>query len=555
MLNTNEIQSGFDAEIMLGKGWFLTAIQTLSQNGVLNLSIGTLTVTIDDIEIIDNPLWDFNLITSFGGAAQANLTISQGKFLFKTSLGQSFSIDIPSLPNLSKQSPRLQKVMGDNLHENAIALLLNFDIYAWPQDYILPLTITDDEKPTRGNVNNTISFLPKGEHIAVGIGKDTFQRFANHRWHTEMRAADGSHPLPSPQKKKQGDWKKVKVDTSSGSIKFILEGEVPIDIWPDADVTLKLKMIPKLTDEGKLVFAIDKDLDVDTGFWGDLLAFSIGALIQFTAILITGGGAAVLLPVTSALFSVCYLEIGEAIAEGVLTRRVILKDSNGKPINSLQCKEQILQYAYPKPPEDSIDTGFLDAIPNSLPLHTDVSDPLFNRVILVKNAFNDLKLDQDGLAVAGKSESSELYQIKIVTLNEAIYDGETLKQLMYKAPSENDNIVLDIQNISDRLKTNDIQPPLKYNSKINDPDFLLPNGQLCCPCLNPSHIRRHEGIITRIKFDNGLELNVQDAISLQDAGGIFLKGLQLIHPKNEKPYYRSQANKTNEDNLESLPEF
>lgn len=31
--------------------------------------------------------------------------------------------------------------------------------------------------------------------------------------------------------------------------------------------------------------------------------------------------------------------------------------------------------------------------------------------------------------------------------------------------------------------------------------------------------------------------------------------LQLIHPKNGKPYFRAPANESTDDNLESLPEF
>jgi hypothetical protein len=73
--------------------------------------------------------------------------------------------------------------------------------------------------------------------------------------------------------------------------------------------------------------------------------------------------------------------------------------------------------------------------------------------------------------------------------------------------------------------------------------------------LIPTHIRRKDTVITRIKFDTGLELNTSDAVLLQDNAGVYLKGLQLIHPKNYNPYFRAPANKTEADNFEELSEF
>jgi hypothetical protein len=73
--------------------------------------------------------------------------------------------------------------------------------------------------------------------------------------------------------------------------------------------------------------------------------------------------------------------------------------------------------------------------------------------------------------------------------------------------------------------------------------------------LIPTHIKRKATVITRIKFDTGLELDTADAVLLQDKAGVYLKGLQLIHPSNANPYFRAPANETKADNLEELPRF
>ena len=100
MINTTRIQSGFDAELMLGKKWFLTAIQALSENGGLSLPNG---ITITDINIIDDPDWDFDLVTSIGFTVQATMSVVNNQFSFITSFDNTgFQIDMPNFGQLAK---------------------------------------------------------------------------------------------------------------------------------------------------------------------------------------------------------------------------------------------------------------------------------------------------------------------------------------------------------------------------------------------------------------------------------------------------------------------
>jgi hypothetical protein len=52
MVDTTRIQSGFDAKLQLGSFWFLSAIQTLIDNGVVDLPDG---IDVTDIQIFDDP--------------------------------------------------------------------------------------------------------------------------------------------------------------------------------------------------------------------------------------------------------------------------------------------------------------------------------------------------------------------------------------------------------------------------------------------------------------------------------------------------------------------
>lgn len=554
MIDTKRIRSGFDAELMLGKGWFLTAIQTLTTNGILNLPLG---ITIIDVDIIDDSNWDFDFTTSLGGTLRARITIENSQFVFEinfidpeTHNNITFNIAIPNMKNVSAQSLKLIKIMGDDMYENALALLFNLNLCAYPQDYLgQPIA-----GPPRGNEDDAVPFLPKGQHIALGIARETFNRFANDCWNTRLRAEDGSHPLPSPNKKKIGDWKKVKASVTKKRIKFTVKGEVPVDVWPDMNVTFELELKPKLVND-KLTFSTKKDLDTDFGFWGDIMAYSIGYIVQMALILFTGGGAAVLLPASAGLVTVIYLEIGEAVAGEILERRIVVKDDKGNQLANVLCNEHILEYAYPKPSEDAIDISMLDAIPSSIPINVDDSDPLYDRMIIVKALYKEIAFNGDGLAVAGTSEPSELFQLRVARLVEAVYEGDKLKQLKYFVPETNNTAILDIETVYNRLKENELRPPLYFYSESEEAIFQIPSGKLCCPCMTPTKITRKDTVITHILFDTGLVLRTQDAISLQDSAGIYVKGLQLIHPKYGSPYYRSKANKTTDDNFETLPEY
>ena len=545
MVDTSRIQSGFDAELQLGRLWFLTAIQALIDNGEVNLPNG---INITDVEVIDDPDWDLEMQTNIGLSVNASVEISDNKFVFTTDLdGNNFEIDMPGFGQLAAP-PILHKVIGTGGFENVMSLLFNQDIRASTQNQD---PLPSGEHLERGNPDNAISFLPAEQHIALGLAKESFKRFANNIWHTELRDDDGSHPLPKPGEDKKGDWKKVKVSLNKDRIKFTLEGEVPIDLWPDADVTLELEIIPKL-DNGKLTFAIDTDLDVDTGFWGDVLAFTVGALLGLLIAIFTGG--LVLVPALG-LGAVIILEVAEYIVGEEIERRIVAKDSNGHQLTYQVCNEEIVKLGFPKPSEEGISIGALDAIPTSIPVVNDNDNPLFTRTVAVVADFDEVTLDGKGLAIAGKSGPAELFEPQVARLVESAYEQDDLKQLKYTVPSTGDEVTLDLDEVMTRLAENELKPPVKTESGLEDPVLDIPNGKLCCPCLKPTHIKRKDTVITRIKFDTGLELNTADAVLLQDNAGVFLEGLQLIHPNNANPYFRAQANQTTADNFEELPEF
>lgn len=160
------------------------------------------------------------------------------------------------------------------------------------------------------------------------------------------------------------------------------------------------------------------------------------------------------------------------------------------------------------------------------------------------------------MAVAGKSKPSEIFEPIPAKIISSTYELDVLKSLTYHTISGNNVVTLDIGEVLDRVTNHsDLVPPLRIGDGPENPVLRIPAGKLCCPCLIPTEIERNNTIITRIKFSDGLELNTLDAVMLQDSAGIFLEGLQLIHPVDGRPYFRAPANSTTSDNFESLPEF
>ena len=100
--------------------------------------------------------------------------------------------------------------------------------------------LPDGELVPRGDPGVAQSFLLAGQHIAFGMARATFARFANNIWHTNLRADDGTHPLPDAENKR-GDWAKVTMHPEAGKIRLKLEGDIPvdsplIDVVPDPHV-------------------------------------------------------------------------------------------------------------------------------------------------------------------------------------------------------------------------------------------------------------------------------------------------------------------------------
>jgi hypothetical protein len=564
VVDTSRIRSGFDVEVQIGAGWILVALQTLAAEGLL-LPGGApppfqpdAEISVTDARIIfDQDDWDLEIDLSIAGfpvAVLAGLALSADGSELQVTNNQTDDVTAVPFGILSGLAgpPELRKLRGDGDLQPCFALLANLDIRAEPQSGD---PLPEGEHVPRGEPLLAQTFLPDGADIAVGVGQSTFPRFANDIWHSQLRAEDGTHPLPDDEDP-IGVWHVASCAVQSGRIAVTLVGEVPIDWWPDATVTIDVFLTPQIVD-GAISFALELDTDIDTGLWGDLFAGIIGGLVGLLLGVLTGGA---LLPAVGIGFvtGVVLLEVGEAVAEGIVKRKVLASLEGDAVGPVLSCDNSLVVEATPVEGDNGIALGVLDAIPRSVTIATTDPDPLHHRHIQVVTDYDTVTVDGNGLAFTGAARAGEAFEPLPATLfgrrRTPAGDAEQLSTLVYQA-ADGSPVELSLADVLDRVAADQLAPPLRLTPLPAGADTHLPAGQLPVVCLSPTAIRRVETIVRDLQFTTGLDLTVAETVMLQDAGALVLHGLQLIHPSNADPYYRSAPDSTTDNNVESLPLF
>ena len=571
MVDTTRIQSGFDVEVLLGGGWFRTAFQALADagklfpGGVPPPAPPDAAVVITAVAVVfDPPGRDIRIDFTVDGTpttALATLALdASGSVLEATTdlPGVEFSVPLDVLDGLAGP-PLLAKLAGEADSDPAIALLVNLDLRTSPQSGD-PLPFGQHEP--RGDPSLALSFLPPGKDMAIGIGKATFPRFANDAWHTQLRAADGSHPFPDAENE-SGNWESVSITAQSGRIRATLKAHVPIDspvidLIPDASVTIDIDMTPTLVD-GVVVFTMHVDTDVDTGILGDLVAGIAGGLIGLLVGLFTGG--LFLAAGIGFVVGIIVLEVAEHVVEGIVERRVRASlEGEPAPAPLLTCRNDVVVEATPEEDSGGLVLGPTRAIPRSIPMHTDRPDALHERTILVTTRYDEVAMNASGLALAGAAVAEERFQpleARLIGRSRAPSpDGEPgqLETLIYRA-GNGTTVELPLAEVLQRMAEAELRGSPRVKNAPPGSRFRIPEGRLPTVCLTPTNIRREETIITEALFSSGVDLQIREAVDLQDSAALVVHGLQLIHPKNANPYFRAPGDETLENNFESLPAF
>lgn len=555
MIDTSRIASGFDVELQLGGGWFFTAVRLWNDHGLLSPPDHAVTIT--DVRISFEPGWDLQIDILGREPAFARVALDEAgaHLVLATSMPgvPARSIPFGVLQDVLER-PVLVKLPGDAAHEPALALLVNLDIQAGPPaEPPLPGGAT----LPRGNAGKARSFLPRGKHIAVGMGRDTFSRFANNVWHTNLRAADGSHPLPDGQHD-GGRWTRVTIAPEDGAIRLQLECELPAG--SPRTVIMSLLLTPAVAD-GSLRYSVGPGTSADIRLLDELFRGIpdglVGGVVSFVVGLFIGGTAfaalvrAGLQPTAGPIG----VKVAEKIVDGIGQREVCVQ-IDGEPLAETMCDRAGIAHVARPRRGGGLDRSLLDAVPCSISISTDHpgEESLYRRSLLVTPAYDDLQVDASGLGVAGASATTEKCQPELVALVRAAYEGERLVALTYQR-SDGRQQDLPIEEVFARAAAAELKAPFQVSQEPEDATLRIPEGKIACVCLRPVAIQRDDTVVREIEFENGLRLKVADAVALQDAAALVVMGYQLIHPRGAHAYYRARADSRADNNFESLPEY
>ncbi|MBA2498286.1 MAG: hypothetical protein H0V30_01010 [Chitinophagaceae bacterium] len=562
-MNTSRILSGFDVEFQLGANWFFTALNLMNDHKLLGPP--GVPIIISNVAISFKDEWDLEIdILGFGDPvfAKASLNTNGTALILTTSLPfiPPRTIPFSVLKNVAG-TPELVKRKGNEEFESVLILLANLNIRAESQnDQPLPL----GQHLERGDASAAWSFLPIGKDVAFGLSKETFDRFANNIWHTQLRASDGTHPLPDLDNKK-GDWASVSMTPKNGKLHIKLEGDIPvdspiIDIVPDPHVTITLILSP-MVNNGKLSFSIESETDIDMSIWGNILGAIggglTGGILGFVIGLVTGGIMSVVLVGAGIgiVLGAIIIEIAEVIIEGEV-QKVIKAKIDGEPLSEIHCCERGYVHLAQKSQDDGFNLSVLDSIPSSIAIHTanPVDEILYKQSLLVTSVFDDLIVDNHGFIVAGTSSTEEKFQPEKISINSFNYNGDDLISINYKRDDGKEQS-LAIEEVYNRASQSELKGSFKIFTKPDGATLRLAEGKLACVCMKPVAIRQEDTIVQQIKFESGNSIEVPDAVALQNAAVINVVGYQLIKPLDYNAYYRAKPDFFKDNNFESLPVY
>lgn len=346
-----------------------------------------------------------------------------------------------------------------------------------------------------------------------------------------------------------GTWHVASSAPEPGRIRITLVGEVPIDLWPDATVTVDVHLSPRVVD-GAITFSLELDTDIDTGLFGGVVGGLIGLLLG----LITGGA---LLPVIGAGFfaGVLAVEIAEAVAGGIVKRRVRAA-VDGEPVSpQLSCDAGVVVEAIPSSDDGGLALGVLSAIPRSVTIASTDPDALHRRHLQVTTDYQSVTADGNGLAFTGTARAGEAFEPTRSALVAGVRSEEgDLATLVYRA-ADGADVALDVAETQARAADDELTPPLRLVPCPAARTSCCAAGDCpSCACLRSPSAAATRSSPTSVS-EPASNSPCRRRWSCRTAGVLVLPGLQLIHPADAEPYYRSAPDDTTENNFENLPPF
>lgn len=380
----------------------------------------------------------------------------------------------------------------------------------------------ESEFVARGDLDAAASFLPSDKAFAFGFDPVTFNRLANHLWHTKLAVvrADGTidHPVFDPKTNEEvGQYESIVLKPlNAGVVEVTILSRIVLPVWPDATVKAVFHL-KAISQNGQLRFNLELvDFNVSTRLLGDLLAFLIAGAIGALVALLFG------LPLLGILIAA-----GASGAGGVVVLEIIEAVKENQKEGDAEAEAKKINVA-----------ALLSALPTSLRLFDDARDPLFVREYSVVNQFDGVQIDSNGMSFVGEAA--------IATQNVPVFADLIARERGDGPESWHGLTTLTYHTFFGVTVTVPIREVLRR----------LPFKEIASlVSLEPTHIRRRKTVVKEMKFVTGTDFLVTELVPMRRFQIARLPGYLLIEPRGRNPYFRSPADRSKANNLESLPSF
>ncbi len=450
----------------------------------------------------------------------------------------------------SMQKMAVRQLAAEPGFQPCIAVYVNFKLKLGPlfdvDDSTFPPTIRvlppepDDQPVDRGDAALGRNFLPVDRDVVLGSPAAFYQRLACSQMHGYTKPkSDGTHHRPLSGGLTGGEplgiHRGLEIEPMYlltqplGGFKITSKTHLNAAGGVNVETRIYAKLI--LQEDGTVKVDVDvSEPEADVSFFDFLFGFAFG-LIGLIGAPFTGGMSL----------------LGYGMLTGValgMTR--VIKESQEE--TGRRMVEGMIQAQ-----QDDL-FSFLGAIPSRVSVVSKRVSPFHNHHYQVVTQFKEVNIQLDGISLAGVAASGEediaVQSVQLAGRRRYREPVGELTGLLYWVPRHQE--ILDVERF--RRPDPERYPDL-FELSPEEVDQWVSEGKLKRCTLTPTHVRMRGGHVTEIYFDARGALAPFEAGNLQIRRALWVKGYKLITPRNGRPYYRSDPDRYESNNLSSLPPY
>ncbi|HAA03227.1 MAG TPA: hypothetical protein DCE18_07635 [Syntrophobacteraceae bacterium] len=416
-----------------------------------------------------------------------------------------------------------------------------FDLEHFPLTLLVLPPEPDEEPVDRGDAALGRNFLPYDRDVAMGSPAEIYNRLATNQMHayTEQKA-DGSYYRPlkdgmTGAGEVIGLHRGLDIEPNYLFTQplggFKITSKTHLNAMDGVNVETRIYVKLSIADDGSVKMDVDvSEPEADTSFFDFLIGF-IGGLVGLLTAPLTGGMSL----------------IGFGMLTGITLgmTRIIKEREEEKGREMVQKMVESQQ-------DDLF--SFLSTIPSRVTIVPKRVSPFHHHNYQVVTQFKEVNILRDGISFAGVATNGEEdVPIEAVTLagRRRLEEptGE-LTDLFYRVPNYDKIIGLD-----QFKRPNPDRYPDLFELTLDAAAQWVADGKLKRSIIRPAYVRLRSDHITEIYFDSRVGLAPFEAGNLQINRVLWVRGFKLIIPRNGRPYYRSNPDKYQSNNLSSLPVY